>query len=420
MMKKERDTLYREEVLAYKLLGPKSTPVIAQKSYLKIQLWLWSALLIAAFYLLMQAQYKETLPARGVLLPTMGTQKILSPATAMVKQIYVQRGDHVEKGQILASLSTDLFDLDGETHQLDTINQLQSQKDLLLLQKEVLQDINKNSRQRYREVRENLHIYEQNIEKEADLLSARLEISQRNLTAIGDLFTSGNASASHYDQQKVRHLDLLSELERVEQRRQQSIHELKIVTNDEQVEALDKENSELSFQREIQSIDQQIDQLRKKNNLTLLAENEGVVAEIGIESGRSVLLNQPVFYINPIEYELQAAIYVPAAVHGKLTAGQVLMLRFDAFDYRIFGRYDATVSSIGQARIDPRDSLLPIAGINEPVFKVMANLEQAYVEGPDIYKLQSGMTLVADFVVSEMSLIEFILKPILKLKGKVS
>ena len=76
--------------------------------------------------------------------------------------------------------------------------------------------------------------------------------------------------------------------------------------------------------------------------------------------------------------------------------------------------------AIGKARLDPRETVLPIFGINEPVFKITAQLHETAVQGDSLYRLQSGATLMADFVLSEMSLLQFIFRPILGLQGKVT
>ncbi|PCI77224.1 MAG: hypothetical protein COB20_08420, partial [SAR86 cluster bacterium] len=142
--------------------------------------------------------------------------------------------------------------------------------------------------------------------------------------------------------------------------------------------------------------------------------------ELGLERGKSVLPNQPLFFINPSKTELQATLYVPASVQAKLVTGQSVLLRYDAFDFRLYGRHEATVVAIGKARLDPRETVLPIFGINEPVFKVTAELHESVVQGDSLYRLQSGATLMADFVLFEMSLLQFIFRPILGLQGKVT
>ena len=145
-----------------------------------------------------------------------------------------------------------------------------------------------------------------------------------------------------------------------------------------------------------------------------------MVAELGLELGKSVMLNQTLFYINPLHSELQATIYVPAMAQGKLTKGQAILLRYDAFDYRFYGRSAATVTSVGQAHLDLKDTPLPVVGVSEPVFKISASLDKFYIENDKRFELQSGMTLSADFVISEMSLLQLIVKPLLALQGKVS
>ncbi len=419
-MRQERDKLYRDTALAHKMLGPQSAPVIRQRSYLKVQLWLWSAILMATLYLLTKTQYKETAAAMGVLQPSAGTQKIISPATAVVKDIYVESGDHVKKGQMLASLSTDLFDARGHSRQEELIRQLHSDRQLLLKQITVQQNSRNLSRNWNTVARSNLQQNRENLQREAELLAVRINISDKNLEALAKLLGGGNISPLQYDRQYATHLELLGIQQALQQRTLQNTLNLENSVNSSQLTELEFEKGSLQLQRELEAIDLEVTTLANQTTLTLIAEQEGIVAEIGLEPGTSVLLNQPLFYIDPLELELQATIFVPASIQGKLAPGQFLMLRFDAFDYRIYGRYRATITSIGRARLDPRESMLPILAINEPVFKVTANLDQAYVEGSDIYRLQSGMTLFADFVITEMSLLEFIFRPILSLQGKVS
>jgi len=100
--------------------------------------------------------------------------------------------------------------------------------------------------------------------------------------------------------------------------------------------------------------------------------------------------------------------------------GQELLLNYDAFNFQLYGRYRATVTRIDRASLDPREHLLPVPGIQEPVFTIKARLDQSYVEGPDIYRLQSGMLFSADIVTAEMSLLAFIFKPVLELKARLA
>lgn len=258
------------------------------------------------------------------------------------------------------------------------------------------------------------------LEEEAELLTTRTQLSDRNLQAVSALLQSGNSSTREFDQQYQAHLELLGRRQTLSQRLLQYDYELNSLHNAEQLAQFDSEQASLQIQRELQIIDQNISNLRNQALFTVVAQGPGIVAELGLEQGKSVLPNQPLFFINPSNTELQATLYVSAAVQAKLVAGQSVLLRYDAFDFRLYGRYEATVAAIGKASLDPRETVLPIFGINEPVFKVTAELHESAVQGDSLYRLQSGATLIADFVVSEMSLLQFIFRPILGLQGKVT
>jgi len=420
MIAKKQNYLFRERAIAHKMLGPSSAPVITLASYFKLQLGLWVVMLLVATYLLTKTTYKETVAARGVLEPIQGTQEIVSPAVARVENIHVVQGERVERGDILASLSSGIYNRQGDSAVKENIHQLRTDRELLVKKFRVQQLAQQQSKYWSRLASENVHNSKLSLEEEVELLATRTELSDRNLQAVSTLLQSGNSSTREFDQQYQAHLELLGRKQMLSQRLLQYEKELNSLGNAEQLAEFDSEEANLQMQRELQIIDQRITSLSNQALFTVVAEEPGIVAELGIERGKSVLPNQPLFYINPPKAELQATLYVSAAVQAKLAVGQSVLLRYDAFDYRLYGRHKATVVAVGKARLDPRETVLPIFGINEPVFKVTAQLHASAVQGDSLYRLQSGATLMADFVLSEMSLLQFIFRPILGLQGKVT
>jgi membrane fusion protein len=144
------------------------------------------------------------------------------------------------------------------------------------------------------------------------------------------------------------------------------------------------------------------------------------VASIIVAAGDAVGSGQPLLYVQPARESLRGEVYVPSSIVGKLAPGQELLLRYDGFAVESYGRYGATISEISRASVDPREHLLPVGIRGEPVFRVVIQPAQHYVEGDDIYPLQPGLHFSADFVIAEMSLMEFIFRPVLKLQGKVA
>lgn len=415
----ERTELIRTEVVLHNTNRSYSAPVIHQNFLFRFQVWLCVILLVLFVLLLARINYKETVTARGILQPSQGTQEIVSPTSAMLRRINVQPGDSVRKGQVLASLSTTLFDYSGRPQQELQIQQLESARKLLGQEEDVQRKLYARSIAKNKLLIKSLQEGRKSLTTEAEILILQLQLSSTNLESLEYLRNTSNISQAYFDQQYVVHLNLRIQQEELNRRLAEM--DQQVSDSEGAVEFIDFEfeKNNLQVQKEVEEIDYQIQRLGKQQLLTVLAEDSGIVAAVAVSQGNTVLAGQVMFSIHPINDQLLANLYVPAKVQGKLFPGQEILLNYDAFDYRLFGRYTARISELSQASLDPRGQLLPVPGISEPVFKIVATLDQEYVEGSDIYRLQSGMLLTADFVVSEMSLLGFIFKPLLGLRGKV-
>lgn len=415
----ERKELFRPQAVAHRSGRSYSSPIIFQHHILAHLAWLLAALLVCLLMVLGMANYKETEIALGILKPREGSQKIVAPVSAMVKEVVVRVGQSVEKGQILVALSTSVFDYAGRLSHRPQLQHLDAQRNLLLRQLDIQQLIQDQKRLRLLAEDESLLASMESVDREAELLSLQLETSAGNLLSIAVLLDNGNLSQSQYDQSYTSHLGLLRQQQEVEQHRQQLSRQLQDLSAQQVDSGLRFEQQKLQSLERRGQLDYEIDILDHQDRFTVVAENSGVVAAIAIEAGQPVGSGQLLLRINPVNPQLQAVIYVTSRVLGKLAPGQEVMLSYDAFDYRYYGRYGAVVSQISRASLDPREQLLPVPGIDEPVFEVLASLGQQYVEGPDIARLQSGMLLGADFITAEMSLVSFIFRPLLRLRGRI-
>ncbi|PCI75079.1 MAG: hypothetical protein COB20_13635, partial [SAR86 cluster bacterium] len=275
------DYLFRERAIAHKMLGSPSAPVITLANYFKLQLGLWVILLLVATYLLTKTTYKETVAARGLLEPIQGAQEIISPVAARVEQIHVNLGEKVERGDILASLSTGIYNGQGDSVVQENIQQLRTDRELLVKKFEVQQLALQQSRQWSRFAVANVHSSKLSLEAEAGLLTTRTQLSDRNLQAVSTLLQSGNSSTREFDQQHQAHLELLGRRQALSQRLLQYDYELNSLNNAEQLAEFDSEQASLLTQRELQVIDQKITSLSNQALFTVVAEGPGIVAELG-------------------------------------------------------------------------------------------------------------------------------------------
>ncbi len=414
----ERIGLFRKEAVQHRFDRFRSAPIIQQAYLFRIFCWLSAALLLVALTLLGLTNYQETETARGILEFSRGTQKIVSPRAAIVKEYAVEEGQTVNKGQLLALLSTSVFDKSGRPRQESKIDNLQTKIAILNQEQKIHEQLHNQVKEANLAAISSFEISEELLEGEAEIVDSQLLMSERKLDSYEKLVQDSNISQFEYDQYFAIYLNQLRQQKEIGQRHHQLNVQKQALISQINYSDLDYQKHSLRSLMEIDQVNYQIDELANGEMISVVAEEDGIVAAIASETGQPILSSQPLLYIHPLVDDLEAVLYAPSRVMGKLFPGQELLLRFDAFNYQNYGRYPATIKLISRASLDPREIMLPVPSINEPVFKIVASLEQAYVEGPDVYRLQAGMLLTADFVDSEMSLLSYVFRPLLKLRGR--
>jgi multidrug efflux pump subunit AcrA (membrane-fusion protein) len=415
----QQPALFRQQVLLLQQQPSERGTVITQSLSLKWFSLLAALLFLALLYLLLMTRYKETIQARGVLQAAGSIQTVTAPADLRLEEVLVTQGQQVSKGQALAILSRRLFDQQGRPYYWMEMRQLQQQRALLQDELRLSQQFKSAELQQLQAQLQARDQLLQALYRDQQLAREQLSLSQEQLDAMGALLEQASLSRADYRRQRLAHLNTTRQFN--EQSRDIDQLKQEIIRLQVQLEALQLEKDLLRLKGEgqLEELAFRRERLLQQESLTLVAEQDGVVTGVTVAAGEALRANQPLMQIHEPGSGLQAVAYVPSSVVGKLVPGQELLLSFDAFSHMDYGRYPARIEAIGRFPIDPRQQLLPVPGVNEPVFRLTASLEQHYVEGPDIYPLQSGLLLSADFVSAELSLIGFILKPVLDLRGRL-
>lgn len=415
----ERSELFRPEVLIYRREKTISSAVISQSSAVKTMVWCSIGLMCLALLVLCLIRYKETESARGILEHKSPSQQIKSPNSAVVALVTVTEGELVDKGQTLMTLSTVILNGGGESQQSSTIRRLRLKEESLETQLVMDERLYKAESERHSLSIAALALTISGFELEADLLAKQEMLSRNNIQALEQLLNSSNISRSQFDRELLKHLGIERERNSVEGKAHAAKSKLEDGTLQQELLVLAYEDKQLKVSNEVQQVANEIVDLYQQTSISIQALESGVVASLAVESGASVSAGQMLLTILPNQQSLQATIFVPSRLIGKIHTEQKLLLKFDAFPISKFGYTSASVIMISTGSLDPRETLLPVPGLNEPVFKVIAELEKHYVEGPETFPLVSGIQFSADFVMEDLSLLEFIFKPVLKLKGKI-
>ncbi len=390
---------------------------------------LLALLFVALLSLLLLLKYRETAAARGVIEDRGGTVDVVSPEAARLTRILVSPGDTVSAGQILAILDKSRFSTAGQPLTKVEGTHLRTQ---LALQQEQLQLLHRQQAQRADRLQRRLAAQQYKlelIESEAQLLRKQLQLNAGNLQAVEQVAAANGIAKAQLAREQFAHL----ELQRSQQLLQRDKQEIVAVITDLQQQltsqSLEFQSNQLLARQRISELEYRLQSTEEEDHRAVVADRDGIVASVALTAGDAVHINQPILTLRSAGSALQGTVYVPSRIADRLEQGQAVLLRFDGYDYRYHGRFPATVAQLSNAPLDPRQTPLPVPGIQEPVYKVVVTIDpaMAFSTAESVAtgryptpRLQNGSAFSADFVLAEKRLISFIFEPLLALRGKLS
>jgi len=142
----------------------------------------------------------------------------------------------------------------------------------------------------------------------------------------------------------------------------------------------------------------------------------GSVGSINVQPGMNVQSRQSVLSLLPSGSRLQAELLVPSTAIGFLEESQYVKLRFDSFPYQKFGVQVAKVLQVNLSMDQVRSG----EPAGRSVYRTLAELDKQSISayGREI-PLRPGMSFVADVVLEERSLLEWLLEPLYSIKGNL-
>ena len=418
----EREGLFRTQAIMHKSSGNKGSPLIYQPGYLRAAIIMLVAIVLTASVLISQMNYKTTVPVRGNLHSVSGSIKVHVPVVGRIDSIAVVPGQSVKQGDVLAHIVSQQYDIQATIKQALLKEQLNQQRSFLTDEERLQQQAQTDEQDRLEMNQLSLHQSQQLVDSEMALLQEQIALGEKNLDAQQLLLERGGISRLQVDQFASNVLSLKRQAEELEQRSQQIQNQQSDMQL--QLEQLPQKYAQMALEmrRQVAQLDNQLKQLDNERAITLVAPEDGIVTTITATANQLTNPQEPLLYISPQQNELEAVLYVPSRAMGKVEPGQQVLMSYDAYDHQNFGRQESAISSISRNSVDPREHLFPIADLREPVYLVKAKLSQQYVggssEGDEIYRLQEGSLFTAEIVTADMSLIEHLFEPLLKLRRK--
>ena len=382
--------------------------------------------MIGLLALLMGAHYTRTVRVAGLLVPNPGMVRVFAPQAGVLVQVAVREGDQVKQGDRLLTLSAELqTEAQGDTREM-IVRRLQSRRDSLQAVRAGQLKLQARQADSMRKRIASVESAISHLEQELGLTRARQALAGQVIERQEKLFSLRVGSIQSVEQARDLAIQLASQ--------QQALNRQKATLDQERIGLLAdladlplKNAAELGeTERAVSTLEQEIAETEARRQIVVTAPQDGTVSAIQAEIGSTAQIALPLLSIIPAASILQAELFAPSRAVGFITPGQKVQLRYEAFPYQKFGRYEGIVDRVSRASISASELPQQLAGLNTlyestaPIYRIAVKLERqaANVYGRAV-PLQPGMQLEADLVVETRRLIEWVFDPLYTLTGRL-
>ena len=375
---------------------------------------------IALMLFLGFGEYARRQLAFGHVVPTAGVVKLYPRQMGLLDALTVQEGSIVKAGQVLARVSnrreqTGEADIDAQLAQ-----QLRASMELLQAK------VSEQSALAQLDV-DRLKQQISNTRNDIERLKAQASTEAEKLTLVASrkqdferLRKQGFVSEAQYKDQYQAWLEARQRQEETQRSlasQQSQLADLLL----QEAQLPGKQASLLAdLQNQVSELQQRLIEVESRREFAIVAPVAGRVTALQVKQGQTVTPQLPILTIIPEDAEFEVELFVPTRAVGFVQQGQQVYLRYQAFPYQRYGLYEGQVKHVSTSILAPQELAATVPNSNEPVYKVTIALAQQDVRayGKSL-PLQAGMLLDADIVLDRRPIWQWLLEPLLSLKGRI-
>lgn len=407
----------------------------AVPQFMRPALVLIALLVVAGIVWSAMVQMDEVSSASGEVVPSGSLKVVQHPDGGIVTDILVEERELVEAGQPLLRLDAGQADAN--------LNQIKSRMASLRLRAERLRafaegrepdfwsvtpdypqmiaDQNEIWRSQEAERRSSLEVLDTQIEqRERELIQTRdaLEAAKRQQQLTAELL----ALRTRLAQKQLISQVVLLETKRAAATAEGEVQRLEsdVAVREQALAETTKrrENLESSIQQdalaELGTVEAETAEARSaleraqliSDRLEVRAPVRGLVQDLQVSTeGEVVRSSQILMHIVPVTDTLEAEVRIPPRDIGHLQPGQPVTVKVTSYSYARFGSVNGKLRQVSASSVMDEN--------NQPYFRGWVTLQQNYVGSDEgRYPVLPGMTVQADIVTGEKTLLQYILKPI--------
>lgn len=375
----------------------------------------WGLALIVAVGLvyLSAAQFSRKQTVAGYLRPATGTLKVYPVRSGTISAVYVRQGEAVRQGQPLFSVSTPLIADNGVDLNAAKLAVLGREKTSLRDEIATEQRRAQSERARFAAEIASAQSEIMALRQQIQIQAQRIAIAKNLVQAARTLLAQGDISIVTT---RKRQDQLLNQEQMLDAMQRQVLGKQNTITGARYALAELPTTTAGKVQRlrdQIADVDQRIADIHAQQAYVVRAPASGHITALPATVGQAVDPQHMQLAIVARGAPLQAILYIPTRAIGFMRVGQRVKLRYDAFPYQNFGTHDGHIVKISRTVLTRNDETGPIQ-LKEPVYEAVVRLDQA---GVDAYgkkmPLKPDMLLKADVILSKLSLMQWLIDPLL-------
>jgi len=384
-------------------------------------------LFIVAIVFICTTKYSRKETVQGQVTAIDGALRIMANRNGLAEQVFVSEGQTVHAGQELVSISSSPKLQQGDSVfeglQRNQKDQLDAHLSQVAAKREQIQ------RQRAELQIKRLGI-ESDIQKlviAKDLQQQRIQLQEETVAVLHKLGDEGHVAALNVrsrDEALIAARQSINAMEREIAQQHNLVRQLGA-----QLERLAAEDVQIqsdSHAAKMQFTEKQINaQGSYADHLT--SPTAGIVTALQVKKGAPINVNQTLAIILPThegshpaqnKNGLEVELWAQSRAVGFVKPGTKVRLMYDSFPYQSFGVGYGVVRDVSLAPSMPHD--LPIPTDNkEQLFRIRVTLsEDSLTAYGKAWPLAAGMSLSADLVLEERSLLDWLLEPLLAAKKR--
>lgn len=380
--------------------------------------WAYSVLIGLLLLLVLAALFGVSYPRRqtvsGWLQPDLGRMELRADAPAVVDAVLVQPGQAVRAGQPLVLLRSPKSARDGSPANGAQAAALQREGQQLRLQQEQVQAQSLLRQARLRQERALLQQEVALLRQQMEAQTHRIEIARQQHQQTEALVRQGFSPQQDAQKTQVQWLEARQALGELEQRLLLKQQEVAQREHDIRRQPVDEAAQRAALEERLASVQQQAAEADQRQQWAINAPANGKVLRLALKPGQSASADTVLAELLPEGAALEAELYAGSAAITELREGATVRLRLDAYPHEKYG------SLRGRLRhIEPTSTQwsaaalaqLPFGVPRGPVYILRVQIE------PQELPLRPGMSLQADVILERRRLIEFLLAPLLAVRG---